>query len=174
MSTSKSGPSSEGGCACGAVRYRLEADPLFVHCCHCTRCQREMGGPFAHHVLIEFTSFTVLSGEPVFNVVPADSRVRHWIARCPVCYTALWSAHGSRQPVTLYVKAGTLDAPGEYPPKAHIYARSKQPWVVLTDDAPANARYYDSSKVWPLESQARWQAASEAKKARRRPGVTSR
>jgi hypothetical protein len=28
----------EGGCACGAVRYRLNSAPMFVNCCHCRDC----------------------------------------------------------------------------------------------------------------------------------------
>ena len=54
----------DGGCACGVVRYRMLDSPMFVHCCHCTRCQRETGGPFAHHAMIEFNQFKVLQGEP--------------------------------------------------------------------------------------------------------------
>jgi hypothetical protein len=36
----------EGGCSCGAVRYRLTSDPLFVHCCHCLkwRTRRAIAG----------------------------------------------------------------------------------------------------------------------------------
>lgn len=37
---------SEGGCACGAVRYRLASDPLFRHCFHCLNCQRQTGSAF--------------------------------------------------------------------------------------------------------------------------------
>ena len=33
-----------GGCACGAVRYRLTSAPMFVNCCHCLDCQRQTGG----------------------------------------------------------------------------------------------------------------------------------
>ena len=36
----------EGGCACGAVRYRLTSEPMFVHCCHCLNCQRQTGSAF--------------------------------------------------------------------------------------------------------------------------------
>jgi len=43
----------QGGCACGAVRYRLASDPLFVHCCHCLSCQRQTGSAFVINLLIE-------------------------------------------------------------------------------------------------------------------------
>src|SRR5439155_2674100 len=43
----------EGGCACGAVRYRLTSDPLFTHCCHCLNCQRQTGSAFVINLLIE-------------------------------------------------------------------------------------------------------------------------
>jgi hypothetical protein len=39
----------EGGCDCRAVRYRMESEPLFVHCCHCRWCQRESGSAFAEY-----------------------------------------------------------------------------------------------------------------------------
>jgi hypothetical protein len=42
----------EGGCSCGAVRYRLESAPMFVHCCHCRDCQRQTGSAFAINALI--------------------------------------------------------------------------------------------------------------------------
>ena len=48
----------EGGCACGSVRYRLEADPLIVHACHCRNCQRQTGTSHAVNALVE------LSGHP--------------------------------------------------------------------------------------------------------------
>ena len=157
-------PPFDGGCACGALRYRLLAVPLFVHCCHCTRCQRETGGPFAHHAMIEFTQMSTLSGEPEFVLVPTDSGGRHWVARCPVCRTALWNEHGSRKAILRYVRVGTLDQPALFPPLAHIYARSKQPWVVIPADMPAFKAYYDTAKTWPAESLARY-AAAKAEKA---------
>ena len=37
----------DGGCACGAVRYRLRCPTRsFVHCCHCLNCQRQTGSAF--------------------------------------------------------------------------------------------------------------------------------
>ena len=157
----------DGGCACGHVRYRMHAAPLFVHACHCTRCQRETGGPFAHHAMIEFTAFSVLEGEPDFVLVPTDSGGKHWVARCPKCRTAMWNEHGTRKAITRYVRVGTLDEPGKFPPLAHIYSRSKQPWLSLADGAPQFAGYYDAAKIWPKESLARYAAARAARAAER-------
>jgi len=47
------GEALEGGCTCGKVRYRLNSDPMFVHCCHCRWCQRETGAAFALNALEE-------------------------------------------------------------------------------------------------------------------------
>src|SRR5271167_19852 len=43
----------DGGCDCGAVRYRMLMQPLLVHCCHCRWCQRESGASFALNAMIE-------------------------------------------------------------------------------------------------------------------------
>lgn len=158
----------EGGCACGEVRYRMLDLPLFVHCCHCTRCQRETGGPFAHHAMIEFTRFAVAKGEPEYVLVPTDSGGRHWVARCPVCRTAMWNEHGTRPAITRYVRVGTLDDPAALPPQAHIFTRSKQPWLTLPPDAPSYRAYYDAARIWPPESLARYEVAKAARAAEKK------
>lgn len=143
---------ADGGCACGSVRYRLRREPLFAHACHCTRCQRETGGPLAHHAMIEFTAMSLLAGVPEFVKVPTDSGSTHWVVRCPECRTAMWNEHGSRQAALRYVRIGTLDEPWRFPPLAHIYVRSKQPWVLLDPAVPAFAGSYDRSRQWPAAS----------------------
>jgi hypothetical protein len=62
--TDQQGSAIEGGCTCGAVRYRLKARPLFVHCCHCTWCQRETGSAFAVNAFIEASQVELLNGKP--------------------------------------------------------------------------------------------------------------
>lgn len=155
---------ADGGCACGALRYRLLEPPMFVHCCHCTRCQRETGGPFAHHAVLAFDAMAVLQGEPEYVNVPTDSGRKHWVARCPACKTALWNSWGSQRSVARYLRVGTLDDPSQCPPAAHIYVRSKQPWLTLADGAPHFKTYYDSAKLWPQASQDRYQQAVQASK----------
>ena len=141
----------EGGCACGAVRYRLGSPPMFVHCCHCRDCQRQTGSAFVLNALIETKRVIQLTGEPHPVAVPTDSGRPHRIFRCPACHAALWSEYGGVAALR-FVRVGTLDEPASLPPDVHIYARSKLPWVALPSDVPAFESYYDSKKLWPAAS----------------------
>jgi len=141
----------EGGCACGAVRYRMESAPLFVHCCHCLDCQRQTGSAFVINALIETDRVTVLKGETKPNQMPTESGRPHRIFRCPECGTAVWSEYGGVAKLR-FVRVGTLDDPKALAPDVHIYVRSKQPWVALPDGVPAFEAYYDSKKLWPAAS----------------------
>lgn len=143
-----------GSCFCGLVRYRLETAPLFVHCCHCTDCQKQTGSAFAINALIEKGRVTLLSGEPEAVEMKTDSGTPHDIYRCPHCKCAVWSDY-SRRRVMVFVRVATLDTPSALPPDVHIYTRSKLDWVVLPDGARAFAEYYDMEKEWRTESLAR-------------------
>jgi len=141
----------DGGCACGAVRYRLASQPMFVNCCHCQDCQRQTGSAFVINAIIETDRIELLSGVPEPARVPTDSGRPHDIYRCADCRTALWSDYGHR-PALRFVRVGTLDDPAALPPNAHIFTRSKLPWVGLPADAPAFEIYYDMKTLWPAES----------------------
>jgi hypothetical protein len=87
------------------------------------------------------------------------------VVRCPACQTAIWNEHGTRKAVPRYVRVGTLDAPHALPPQAHIFTRSRQPWVLLPREQPAYRAYHDAAKTWPAESLARYEAAKAARAA---------
>jgi hypothetical protein len=140
-----------GGCACGAVRYRLASQPMFVHCCHCKDCQRQTGTAFALNALIETDRVDLLAGAPVPYTMPTDSGRPHRIFRCPSCQTAVWSEYGGIAKLR-FVRVGTLDDPTLLPPDIHIYTRSKLPWIALPDGVPAAEAYYSAREMWPAES----------------------
>jgi hypothetical protein len=150
----------DGGCACGAVRYRLLKPPLFVHCCHCTRCQRESGTAYVAHGMIERANLE-WDGEVTAVRLPTDSKTRHEIVHCAACLTPLWGQHGRQPSVMVYLKVGTFDAPERCPPNAHIFVRSKLAWVAINPDIPQFARYYNAAKVWPQESLERYATARQ-------------
>jgi hypothetical protein len=151
----------EGGCACGAVRYRLRSGPMFVHCCHCTDCQRQVGSAFVINALIETDRIEVQSGELAASRMPTESGRVHDVYRCTACGTAMWADYGGR-PWLRFVRATTLDDRAALKPDVHIFTRSKLPWVELPADQPAFEVFYDMPTMWPAESLARREAASKA------------
>jgi len=157
MSDPQTAAAFEGGCACGAVRYRLQGRPMFVHCCHCRDCQRQTGSAFVVNALIETTRIERLEGEPAATPVPTHSGRPHDIYRCEACRTALWSDYG-RRPALRFVRVGTLDDPTALRPDVHIFTRSKLPWVILPEGVPAFPVYYDMKSLWPEASLARRRA----------------
>ena len=146
----------EGGCSCGAIRYRLTSDPLFTNCCHCLNCQRQTGSAFVINLLIETDRVELVAGEPQPVDVPRDDGSAQTIWRCPICQVALFSQYGS--PRVRFVRAGTLDDPSTVAPDVHIFTRSKLPWVTLPDSVPAFDVYYDTNALWPAASLARLEA----------------
>jgi len=141
----------EGRCTCGAVKFKLTSNPLFVHCCHCSWCQRETGSAFVINALIEADRVVLLEGTPESVLTPTNSGKAQKIARCPKCRIALWSNYGGID-VLDFVRVGTLDEPGRLPPDIHIYTASKLPWVALPAGVPAVGEYYQSSELWPRAS----------------------
>ena len=139
MTSSESTTPLEGGCTCRAVRYRMTSRPLFVHCCHCSWCQRETGTAFALNAMIEADRVQMLQGEVEVINTPTNSGKGQKIARCPTCKIAVWSNYAGAGDAVRFVRVGTLDEPDRLPPDIHIFTSSKQPWVVLAPGAPAVA-----------------------------------
>ncbi len=147
----------EGGCACGQIRYRIHAAPMFTQCCHCRDCQLQTGGPFVVNGMIETDRIEMLSGLPVPVRMPTASGRIHDVHRCPACQTALWSDYGGR-PALRFLRIMTLDDRDAVAPNAHIFTRSKLPWVRLPEGVPAFDVYYEMKTLWPAESLARRRA----------------
>ena len=145
----------KGGCTCRAVRYRMTSKPLFVHCCHCTWCQRETGSAFAVNALIETTRVELLAGSPEEVATPTKSGQGQAYLRCPTCRVALWSHYEGAGRKIAFVRVGTLDTPHEVNPDIHIYTSTKRPWVVLPPGVAAVPEYYDRKAYWPPDSLAR-------------------
>jgi hypothetical protein len=165
--TPESGNFYEGGCTCRHVRYRLTSKPLFVHCCHCSWCQRETGSAFVLNAMIEAERVQLLQGDVAVIDTPTHSGKGQKISRCPKCQIAVWSNYSGAGETVHFVRIGTLDEPARLPPDIHIYTASKQPWVTLPAGVPAEVEYYRASERWPAESLER-RAALLAKFPRQR------
>jgi len=142
----------KGKCTCGHVSYRLTSDPLFVHCCHCTWCQRETGTAFALNAIIESDRVDLLSGEVEIVDTPSASGKGQRISRCPICRVAVWSNYGGSGDLARFIRVGTLLDSHRFSPDVHIFSSTKLPWVVIDDGAPVFEEYYSSKELWPEAS----------------------
>jgi hypothetical protein len=145
----------EGGCACGAVRYRLTAPPLIVHACHCRDCQKQTGSAFVLNMWIEKSCVEADHGLPKSVMLAAGSGKPHEVLFCGNCATRLWSKYHAAPGDTLLVRVGTLDHPERIEPDVHIFTRSKLPWLELPPDKPAFEAFYKIPEIWPAASQER-------------------
>lgn len=144
----------KGRCACGAVRYKLTADPLIVHACHCRDCQRLTGSAFVINLWIEKQFVEADHALLKSYRMKGGSGQAHDVYFCGTCGTYLWSDYGAPGK-SYFVRAGTLDQPEAVTPDVHIYTRSKLPWVVLPKGARAFQAFYNIKEVWPQASRER-------------------
>ena len=119
----------EGGCTCRHVRYRIKSRPMFVHCCHCSWCQRETGTAFALNAMVEADRVDLTSGEVELIDTPSASGKGQKIWRCPHCRVALWSNYAGAGDKVRFMRIGTLDTPSAIPPGAMAGAMSTARWT---------------------------------------------
>jgi hypothetical protein len=148
---------SEGGCACGQVRYRVISEPLIVHCCHCSICQCQTGSAFVINALFEAKHVELIQGEIIEKMVPSPSGKGQKIARCIECSVAVWSNYymGGIRDGIRFIRVGTMDNPNSLPPDVHIFTTTKQNWVILPENDIAVDIFYDYEQVWSKKSKER-------------------
>ncbi len=155
----------EGGCSCGAVRFRVEGAPIMVHNCHCRQCQQQTGGTSVVNAFWESDAITWLSGDLVDTELPGGSGEGHVIRRCRACGTALVSHYGRLGRLLAGVRAGALDEPQSVSPDVVIFTAEKMPWVTLPEGIASFPQYYDPREQLSAASLDRLRALGERRKA---------
>ena len=126
----------DGGCLCGAVRYRSDAEPAVVAVCHCTTCQKNTGSAFSINLGVPDASVTV-SGDSLVTYEDRAGASGNPFYRsfCSSCGSPI-SARGDACAGLVFLKGGTLDDPSWVQPDAHIWCTEKQPWINLETGVP--------------------------------------
>lgn len=128
---------SEGGCLCGAVRYRIAAAPRARTLCHCESCRSASGAPSVAWVIFPTQGFAYTAGEPKrFRSSPHIER-----SFCGDCGTPL-VYRSDRRPDVVDVQTATLDDPDAFPPEREIWTGEKLAWEVVN---PALRQFARSS-----------------------------
>lgn len=121
----------EGGCVCGAVRYRVRGKAAVISACHCTFCQRRTGSAFATMAYFDEANVRIVKGQITDYEHRSDESGR-WLRMqfCPRCGTTVTHAVEARPGLTA-VALGTLDNPDSLRIERHIWLRSKRPWFLI-------------------------------------------
>ena len=136
-----------GSCLCGAVRYTLrEGFRLNPYACHCTDCQTRTGSAFSEHMLFEVSDIE-LTGELDCGEYNQPSGAHSRIFGCAKCKARIYAVNDSRDGLGS-LRCGTLDNSATLVPSAHVWVRSKQPWIGLPDNAKTVEEQPRTSGEW--------------------------
>ena len=131
---------------------------MFVHCCHCSECQRQTGAAYVLNAIIEADRVTC-KGPITENELSTPSGKGQIITRCRDCGVAVFSSYMIRLGKLRYVRVGTLENPDQCPPDAQIFTSSRQAWVRLSEEIPIFEEFYSFDDVWPQNSLERLETA---------------
>src|SRR2546423_2849876 len=112
--------------------------PKWTSPCHCTDSQRMTSSAFSLGCVLPDGALRLVQGEPkgVQRTTGSGRVSTRWI--CPEC--SIWVCSAPRPGSTVRnVRGGTLDDTSWLRPTAHIWTRSKQPW--LSPVAPGSGSY---------------------------------
>lgn len=122
-----------GGCACGAIRYRIDGPAYDTGWCHCRTCQKSSGAPAMAFTTCALKDFVIEQGEDALGtvrLVPFGER-----GFCTRCGTSL-SIHADYQKDEIDIAAATLDDPEAVTPAMHIFYDQRITWAPAGDDLP--------------------------------------
>ena len=119
----------KGHCLCGAVHYRISAEPVAARICWCRDCQY-IASNGTVNIMVP-TSALEISGELNEHIATASSGNQIGRRFCPKCGSHLF-ANSSARPQFTVVRAGTLDGPSSIQPTMNIWASSAPTWACLS------------------------------------------
>ena len=126
----------DGGCQCGAIRYRVLGEPISLSVCHCKECQRQSGSAFGMSLRVRKEQFALLCGTLKSFARPSDGGFAVVCSFCPECGTRIVH-EPKRWDDIVHVRAGTLDDTSWLKPGLQVWTASKQPWLELRGDIPS-------------------------------------
>ena len=125
----------EGGCLCGAVRYRVKGAAVARTLCHCVSCRRATGGVSVGWAVFDKENWRLLQGE----LSEYSSSPGIFWGSCALCSSLVGYRRDSR-PGHYDITTATLDDPDEFPPTVEIWVAEKIGWETLDPALPHKDR----------------------------------
>lgn len=124
----------EGGCLCGAVRFRVDGPMREVVFCHCGQCRRQTGLYYASTNAAD-ADLTVEGAE---NITWYQSSAEGRRGFCKHCGSALFWKYVGQDYIS--IQAGSLDLPTKLTPGYHIFCADKGDFYEINDGLPQHAK----------------------------------
>ena len=137
-----------GSCECKSIGFKYSGEPLTCYACHCTDCQTSSGSAFGLSMIINEKDIDLTKGKIETNTIDVNGTKveKHY---CLQCSTSLWFS-AKEYPGILAIKPGTFESTTWFNPIAHLWVRSKQPWVILNEDTPQYQKQPEMSELIDL------------------------
>lgn len=116
----------EGGCACGAVRYATDAEPIMAGHCQCRKCQQLSGTGHASFAAFPDAAVNV-KGKLDFWSYTADSGNTASRGHCPTCGAKVLG-RTSGMPQMVAIQLASLDDASKVTPQMLFFNAHAQPW----------------------------------------------
>lgn len=123
-----------GGCLCGRVRYKTDAEPLFTSICHCRSCQRVSGSGYLPVMGVLKAVLDIAGETQIFTVTGGSGQParRHF---CANCGSTLFGT-GDAFPTMIMIYCGSLDDPSQFKPQSRINTADRHAWETATEAMP--------------------------------------
>ncbi|MEM7466769.1 MAG: GFA family protein [Pseudomonadota bacterium] len=118
-----------GGCACGAIRYAFQSEPILALNCHCRDCQHASGSGYGSFVIVWQDGFE-MTGRPTYYVKQSDAGNTVERGFCGECGSPVTILEPHR-PKLIFLHAGSLDEPNQHQPTMDIFASRANHWDKL-------------------------------------------
>jgi hypothetical protein len=124
-----------GGCACGAIRYEVSAEPIFANHCQCLDCQHKSGTGHGSYLTFPSRGAVALTGQAKHWDMVGDSGNVKTRGFCPACGCPVYLTFAA-MPELFTIHAASLDDPSRFKPQVVTYAVRGHAWDQLDPALP--------------------------------------
>jgi hypothetical protein len=116
--------SYEGGCACGAVRFRVANRPRRAGLCHCLTCRKSHAAASNPFVVFSRADFQFSGEVRSWQSSPNDLR---WF--CPQCGSPVFETAKDEVEIAL----GSFDEINLFVPEYELWVKRREEWLPALD-----------------------------------------
>lgn len=127
----------EGGCHCGAIRFKTKSDPKWIGACYCVDCRKISGTPYTVFVGYDKDTVELLRGNPK-EYKSSKHVIRTFCETCSAPFSYVYV--DTNEDSIIFIPAGMFDDPASLEPHEHIWVSQRLSWVHINDDLPQRER----------------------------------